>query len=82
MSGFYCKQCDASYSSGYQLSKRIFTMNHQKKCGNGGYKKAQLIGARAYRIEQGAEPRCSTVDLTNSLEIAEREYELGLLIKN
>ena len=82
MSGFYCKQCDASYSSGYQLSKHIFTLKHQKNCGNDGYKKAQLIGARAYRMEQGAEPRCATVDLTNSSEIAEREYVLGLLIEN
>ena len=56
-------------------------LKHQKNCGNDGYKKAQLITARAYRIVQGDEPECSTVGLTNALDIAEREYDLGFLEK-
>ena len=49
--------------------------------GYGVYKKANLISARAYQIVQGNEPKCSTVGLTNALDIAGREYDLGLLEK-
>ena len=81
MPGFYCKECDAYYSSRYPLSKHIFTLKHQKNCGNDGYKKAQLSAAHAYRIVQGDEPKCSTTGLTNSFDIAEQEYGLGLLVE-
>ena len=81
MPGFYCKECDAYYSSGYPLMKHIFTLKYQKNCGNDEYKKEQLIGACAYQIVQGDEPKCSTFGLTYALDIAEREYDLGLLVK-
>ena len=61
--------------------KHIFTLKHQKNCGNDEYKKEQLIGARAYQIVQGDEPKCSTFGSTNALDIAEREYDLGLWVE-
>ena len=45
------------------------------------YKKTNLISARAHQIVQGDEPKCSTDGLTNALDIAKREYDLGLLEK-
>ena len=48
------------------------------------YKKTNLISARAHQIvqgDQGDEPKCSTDGLTNALDIAKREYHLGLLEK-
>ena len=62
--------------------KHFLTLKHLNNCGGYGvYKKANLISARAYQIVQGDEPKCSTVGLTNALDIAGREYDLGLLKK-
>ena len=45
--GFYCKQCDAAYTSNYALMQHTFTLKHQRNRGNyDAYKKAKLIGAR------------------------------------
>ena len=71
----YYKKCDYTYSSAGALMKHFFTLKHLN---NRGVKKDQLlIGARAHQTEQGDEPKCSTAGLTNGLDIAEREYELG-----
>ena len=75
---FYCKQCDVACTSNHALMQHTFTLKHKKNCGNNLYEKALLIGKRAYQISQGLEPKCSTVGLTNSLDIAAREYDLGL----
>ena len=62
------------------LMRHFFTLKHLNNC---GIQKDQLIiNARAYLIIQGGELLCSTVSLTNVIEIAEREYNLGLLEKN
>ena len=42
------------------------------------YEKAKLIEARARQIADGLQPKCSAECLTNSLDIATKEYELGL----
>ena len=42
------------------------------------YEKARVIGVRATQIANGARPKCSTEGITNSLDIATREFEQGL----
>ena len=43
------------------------------------YEEARVIGVRATQIANGARPKCSTEDITNSLDIATREFEQGLI---
>ena len=59
--------------------KHFFTLKHLNNCGV--QKDPLLIGARAYRVVLGDKPKCSTVGLTNALDIVEREYDLGLLVE-
>ena len=42
------------------------------------FEKAKLIGVRARQIGDGLQPKCSAEGLTSSLDVATREYELGL----
>ena len=53
-------------------SDNLYQVTHRK------FEKAKLIGARARQIAGGLLPKCSAEGLTSSLDIATREYELGL----
>ena len=41
------------------------------------YEKTRLIGIRARQIENGSIAKCPVFGLTSSIDIAEREYEMG-----